>query len=315
MKFNFKMRGEKFGKVLMLIMISLIVITGASALIYQYYGSSLSSGTFNNTLYNSSGGYVYLNYTDATNTTYVRQGNYTSTIIDFGSVSTGYSQINWKGSGTCPYQNMSYIDKLGGYCIDKYEAYQINSTAAGSAVGKTPWVSVTQTSARTACANVGKHLCSSAEWLGAANINGKIYNLPADLSASPYVCNTNSKCGDAACPTGNSTNCVSAESVYDMAGNVWEWTNEVVNTIAPAGCTTCYPNSTKGFSASTGTATVKYGNDAVYFSAGTNGGKAVVRGGRWNDGAAAGPFAAYLNYAPTAAYTLIGFRCCSVASG
>ena len=318
MKFNFKMKRESAKKLLMIIitaLIVLVVVTGASAFLYQYYGSSLGSGTFNNTLYNSTGAYVYLNYTDATNTSYVKQGNYTSTIMDFGSASTGYSQISWKGSGTCPYQNMSYIDKLGGYCIDQYEAYQINSTAAGSATGKTPWVSVTQTSARTACANVGKHLCSSAEWLGAANIKGKVYYLPADLSASPYLCNTNSKCEGAACATGNSTNCVSAEGVYDMIGNVWEWTNEVVTTIAPAGCTTCYPNSTGKFSSSTGIATAKYGNDYVYFSPGTNVGKAVYRGGGWDDGADAGPFAAALDIGPASAGTGIGFRCCSVASG
>jgi len=39
--------------------------------------------------------------------------------------------------------------------------------------------------------------------------------------------------------------------------------------------------------------------------------KAVIRGGSWNNGAAAGPFAANLNNAPTDTNTNIGFRCCS----
>ena len=43
-------------------------------------------------------------------------------------------------------------------------------------------------------------------------------------------------------------------------------------------------------------------------------GRAVKRGGNWNNGAAAGPFAAYLNLAPSVTYSSVGFRCCSGGS-
>ncbi len=293
----------------------ILAISIATAYVYYYQGASLSGGSFNNTLYNATGQYVFLNYTDSTNTSYVTQGNYTSSVIDMGAT-TGFVEIKWKGRGSCP-QNMSYINKFGGYCIDQYEAYNRGSSTAGSASGTTPWISVTQTAAATACANAGKHLCTSLEWLGAANIKGKVYNLPADLGSAPYYCNTNSKCGGAACLTMiNTSNCVSAEGVYDMVGNVNEWTSEVVTSIKPATCSPgssgyCYANSTNGWQTSTGSSTVKYGNDGVYFLAGTNAGRAVRRGGSWTDGASAGLFDASLNLAPSSTSSAFGFRCCS----
>jgi len=233
--------------------------------------------------------------------------------------------------------NMSYINKLNGYCIDQYEASMpsANSTTIGNSSdvarianpgtmmavsqgGVIPWVSVNQTSARTACSNAGKHLCTDEEWLGAANINGSLYNLPTDLSASPYFCNTNTACSGSyangnACDTGAKTNCKSAENVYDMVGNVWEWTNETV------GCTNSYVGGTEGWKYWNGTTftttgaagTAKYGNDGVYFLAGTQTGRAVLRGGSWSHGAAAGPFSASLSTAPSDTSNRVGFRCCS----
>ena len=308
-----------------LIIFSVVILIGVTgAFVYNHYDGSLSSGTFNETLYNATGEYVHLNWSDATNTSYVESGNYTSPVIDLG-VSTGFVEIKWEGKGSCP-ENMSYIDKLGGYCIDQYEASKPDATlsSAGSdtsmATSKPnvlPWVSVTLTAARTACVNAGKHLCSSEEWLGAGNIQGQVYNLPADLSSvgSNYNCNTNSICGGVACPTSlNTSLCVSAEGVYDMVGNVREWCNEVVNTIKPCNVGSngyCYANSTGGWQTSTSSATTLYGNDGVYFLANSQSNRAVNRGGRWNSGALAGLFYASLYYEPSYPDSNIGFRCCS----
>ena len=285
-------------------------IGGGFGLLYQHFGSDLSSGTFNNTLYNSTGEYVYLNYTDATNTSYVEQGNYTSPVIDLGA-ETGFVKIKWKGKGSCP-GNMSYIDKLGGYCIDQYEAYNAGSSTAGSAPGKTPWASITQSAAKTACTNAGKHLCTSEEWLGAANIQGQVYYLPSDLSIAPYSCNTNSQCTP--CLTGNSSECVSEEGVYDMVGNLYEWVDEVVDTVKPCNSGSkgyCYANSTGGWQTSPNDNTDKYGDDGAYFLANTASDRAVLRGGSWAYGAAAGVFSAILYTAPSGSHSDRGFRCCS----
>jgi len=293
--------------IFVVVLISLSVLIGA--LVYEYSGNSLSSGDFNWTFYNSSdGGFVQLNVSGSG---YVEQGNYTSTIIDFGNVNTVYAEITWKGNGTCPYENMSYIDKLGGYCIDQYEAYNAGSTTAGSANGTTVWVGVSQTTAKTACTNAGKHLCTSDEWLGAANMQGKMYNLVSDLSASPYGCNVDSAAKEIA---GNSLGCVSEEGVYDMVGNVWEWNAEVVDTVKPCNSGSsgyCYPQSDGTWGTSGDS---YYGSDGVYFLANNNTGKAVQRGGFWDDGAGAGPFAVSLRTEPSDTYTAFGFRCCSEPS-
>jgi len=105
--------------------------------------------------------------------------------------------------------------------------------------------------------------------------------------------------------------CVSEEGVYDMTGNVWEWTNEIVDVTNPGGgANWYYVNTTDlSWSLSSSADDGTYGKDRVYFP--TNAyGKAVMRGGAWDDGPGAGPFCAILYYGPTFAYSYIGFRCC-----
>lgn len=340
---------------------------------YDAGNTTLNNGTFNNTLWNSSGQFVHLNFTDNTNTTYVQNGTYTSQVIDLNQTSL-FLNITWKGRpGTCP-ANMTYIDHLVGpnstipnttgyglgFCIDNFEAsiagceaigsncgdsassgycFKCNPTSevfgsASSDTGTTvvalsrsgvaPIAQASQQQARQACQNAGKRLCTSPEWLAAANVKGKIWNLPTGASGA-YIpngdsstttnCNTNSFCSlnasqtsNRACLTGSLTDCVSAEGVYDQVGNVWEWTNETVTSVAPSpGTAGWYYPSDSGWQTS---GSARYGNDGVYFPAGTNTGRAVLRGCRWSFGASAGPFCAALSYAPSYVDPHIGFRCC-----
>jgi len=243
-------------------------------------------------------------------------------------------------SAQCP-EGMAYIGNVGGYCIDKYEASMpsANSTDMGnsteialrnapgtmeaqSVVGVVPWVQVSQISARIACENAGKRLCTDEEWLGASNVQGDTFNLPSDLAVAPYGCVTGASTycldhsyasGDA-CNTGYNVSgvsgCYSSEGVYDMVGNVWEWTNESVDVVSPDAGWKYVDSGDLSWSTSSADDDGTYGKDGVYIPV-TTSGRAVLRGGTWSDGATAGPFCAHLAFAPTNAFSTIGFRCCS----
>lgn len=332
-------------------LIGLVLLGVVFASTWVNQGSDLSSGTFSDTSYNSTILAVELNRTASGD--YAWNGTYTSAVKDMEST-VKFLNLSWGGKPqTCP-ANMAYIDKLGGFCIDKYEASCFNadgtfnststttgwgagdtdsalgnSAYAGSSLGKYPWVYINQTAARTACSNAGKYLCTSEQWLSAANIGGKVYNLPtgadtannipsgaADLDACVTHSNARAQnlgpnSGDAD-GTGNHSECVSQEGVYDMVGNVWEWTNETVDVTNPGGgANWYYVNVTDmSWSLSSSADDGTYGKDGCYFPA-TDTGRAVLRGGGWDSGAYAGVFCAYLAYAPSSTDYSVGFRCCA----
>lgn len=308
-------------------------------------GVTANSWTFVSAIFNSGNMTIYKNAVIVGSADYSAYG----TKIDSSSNNGVMAGLDSNCSG-----NMSYIDKMGGYCIDQYEASMpsANSTNIGnssdfarivnpgtmqavSQAGVVPWVSVNQTSSRIACNNAGKHLCTDSEWLSAANVWGRLYNLPTDLASAPYYCVTAAAycagksyngtgngivgAGGAACNTGKNktggiSSCVSAEGVYDMTGNVYEWTNETLSVVTNPGygANYYYYNGT-GWINVTGTATKKYGDDATYFPANATN-IAVLRGGGWYNGAYAGPFYAVLNNGPSGTSIDIGFRCCSQTS-
>jgi len=119
------------------------------------------------------------------------------------------------------------------YCIDTYEASRADATASGagsdemskprSLETRLPWARVTWAGAKAACELRGRRLCERDEWLdacdGVAGMGGSMFTYGSSVSAD--VCNTG---GTGVEPGGTRAGCKSTSLVFDLNGNVREWT-------------------------------------------------------------------------------------------
>lgn len=163
------------------------------------------------------------------------------------------------GGGGCA-DGMVLVDT---FCIDRYEAALIDDSAAGapwspyfnpgatavraiSAQGAVPQGYISQIQAGAACAAAGKRLCTDQEWLRACQ-GPSATTYPYGNIDQPGVCNDyravnpitslvgsfdplqlNNPCVNQQPQTldraGARSACVSAEGVFDLMGNLFEWT-------------------------------------------------------------------------------------------
>ncbi len=220
---------------------------------------------------------------------------------------------------------------VGDLCVDKYEAsvwsnppggdlgtqYGIGNigypcTATGetctaiyavSMAGQTPSGSITWFQAQQACANVGKRLLTNAEWQMAAT--GTPDTGGADDHAT--TCNTDLTGGVTEVPSGSRTGCVSAWGLFDMVGNVWEWTADWVPRSEACPTWGSLSGDEMCFAGADTHVPVPGTSDA-----GRAGPGALLRGAAFSDGSMSGPLAISGFVAPTEPITQgtgIGFRC------
>ncbi len=124
------------------------------------------------------------------------------------------------------------------YCIDRYEY---------PGKGKMPMGNVSMGKAATICKHHGKRLCSTAEWRRAC---GPKY--PYGNTFREGACNVAASDGTphTIAPSGMYDKCKSPYGVYDMVGNVEEWTTArrlYGGTVATMGEATTCSRSTKRF--------------------------------------------------------------------
>ena len=178
------------------------------------------------------------------------------------------------------------------------ENIDVYTCTSESKVNETPWVFVSYTQAKQLCAKKNMRLPSPLEW----------YESGLGTPDS-QACNTKGTLAD----TGVFSECISSRGVYDTIGNVWEWVDTKIES-------SVFEHRTlpsEGYVTEVGTAGVAtvtsresnnlYNND--YFWTGTEGTRAMLRGGFYAAGDDAGLFAVNTTVTPAFSSIAIGFRC------
>jgi hypothetical protein len=153
------------------------------------------------------------------------------------------------GAHTC----LGWIDRMlnvGSTWIYEYEASRIDANLVTNGVGATracskaavlPWINVNETQAAAACAAIldsagsPMRLCTAAEWSrvcahGGTGPDAAVWSYAFQPSVyGPNICNDLNGGNGRPWPTGTGYQCTSSGYVYDLSGNVAEWTNTTVS--------------------------------------------------------------------------------------
>jgi formylglycine-generating enzyme required for sulfatase activity len=121
---------------------------------------------------------------------------------------------------------MVLIESLG-VCIDRYEASPEDNGVPQA--GLTPYHKVDGTTALDLCAARQKRLCTASEWTAACGgPAGTPY--PYGDTYDPAACNDGGTCHAELAATGSHASCQGGyPGIFDMTGNVWEWTSTCTN--------------------------------------------------------------------------------------
>jgi len=146
-------------------------------------------------------------------------------------------------------------------CVDAYEF--------PNKAGEKPRNMVSQDAASRLCESVGKKLCTAEQWQAACRGNSNS-RYPYGNSYNQRKCATDLKSAKEPIRSGFSEHCRSWHGMYDMSGNLWEWTS------TPAE------------------------RDGLF----------LVAGGAWNTQNASSCLETKFSFYPQNEYAFVGFRCC-----
>ena len=179
---------------------------------------------------------------------YNSSGKWVSTGVTHSLAEISTSNRWWEDQTTTEYTNMiSSVTTNKGFYIGRYEASKKSSTVAQSKRGQTVWTNISQTNAITYSANSSisnSHLIYGIEWdsvlnwlIGKATIGSSTSGTMKTMELSDIQTNSASwgnyydSTGSAS--TGRRSKRATgyseywkANNIYDLAGNVYEWTQE-----------------------------------------------------------------------------------------
>jgi hypothetical protein len=131
------------------------------------------------------------------------------------------------------------VAQVGATWVYRYESSRVDASGASAGTssarpcsrsGVMPWTLVNQGQALAACQRIGMRLCTDSEWVagckGSQACTADYF--PYACSFDANLCNGAERGRGAAVAVGSETMCttVGANTLYDMSGNVAEWTSQ-----------------------------------------------------------------------------------------
>jgi formylglycine-generating enzyme required for sulfatase activity len=265
--------------------------------------------------------------------------------------------INACPTGYISVPSMAAVNAHNNFCVMKYEAKNDGSGNAVSTETGAPWVSIDQTTAKTECTDLNAlngvtnkyDLISNPEWMAIARNVENVASNWTDAAVGSGCLKRGNVGSTSACTGGDSgyngadpesgagRNALASltldngEVIWDLSGNVWEWTDwtlggalstNMSQANKPYDATDGAPvagwrelTSVDTFSALAPAESILPDNPSFSavegmgrYYASTSGG-AALRSGAWAGGTNAGAFALYLSASSSDTYTSFGFRC------
>jgi prepilin-type N-terminal cleavage/methylation domain-containing protein len=234
------------------------------------------------------------------------------------------------------------------FCVMKYEAKNVGGVAT-SQPASAPWANISHTSAISVASSAcsGCHLLTDLEWMTiAADVlsvkhnwssgtvgTGYIYsghndNAPANSLAAGIDSDPYSGTGNSSTSGDNQKRVLylkSGDAIWDVAGNMWEWTNATIGGNQQPGFSgettfsfkqwnhgSLLMNGLPAMSRPSAIGASSYGTAQgighLYSNYGEATSRVYLRGGSWPDVASTGVLSLYLCCQPSYTYPTIGFR-------